>query len=49
MVIAGRVATATDFANNVLELSNKLEVSTAEIQPQLEELKRALPEFDWHS
>ena len=48
MVIAGRVATATDFANSVLELSNKLDVPVAEIQPQLETLKRVLPEFDWH-
>ena len=49
MVIAGRVATATDFANNVLELSNKLEVPISEIQPQLETLKYALPELNWHS
>lgn len=45
--IAGAVATTTDFANNVLELSNKLEVPVKAIQPKLEEFKKLQPEFAW--
>ena len=49
ITIAGAVATATDFANNVLELSSKLEVPAEAIQPQLEKFKSLRPEFEWQS
>jgi len=49
IAVAGSIATATDFANNVLELSNKLEIPTEAIQPQLEEFSRLRPDFEWSS
>ena len=49
LLMLGRgVATATDFANNVLELSEKLDVTTETFQPQLEKFKQIYPEFDWY-
>jgi hypothetical protein len=41
------IATATDFANNVLELADKLAVPTDALQPQLQQLRAIYPEFDW--
>lgn len=43
LMLGGGVATATDFANNVLELSEKLDVPTETFQPQLEQLKQIYP------
>ncbi|MFG6104888.1 pentapeptide repeat-containing protein [Leptothoe sp. EHU-05/26/07-4] len=41
------VAGTADFANNVLDLSDKLQVSRTEIQTQLQEVKQFYPEFKW--
>ena len=49
IAIAGSVATATDFANNVFELSNKLNVPVEAIRPQLEEFKKLQSNFEWQS
>jgi hypothetical protein len=47
LMLGGGVATATDFANNVLELSEKLDVPAETFQPQLEQFKQIHPKFDW--
>ena len=47
IALGTHIATATDFANNVLELSQKLSVPTQALQPQLEQLKQIHPDFDW--
>lgn len=47
IAVGGSIATATDFANNVLELSEKLNVPVETFQPQLEQFKQIHPEFDW--
>lgn len=49
IALGTHIATATDFANNVLELSQKLEVPTQALQPQLEQLKQLHPDFEWVS
>lgn len=49
ILLGGGIATATDFANNVLELSEKLNVPTQEFQPQLQQFKQIYPDFDWQS
>jgi type I site-specific restriction endonuclease len=49
IALGGAVATATDFANNVLELSQKLDVPTQALQPQLQQLKQIHPGFVWES
>ncbi|WP_052288291.1 pentapeptide repeat-containing protein [Leptolyngbya iicbica] len=41
------IATATDFANNVLELADKLAVPIEVLEPQLREFKAIHPNFDW--
>ena len=45
IAVAGTIATATDFANNVFELSNNLKVPIDVIQPQLREFKELQPQF----
>ena len=47
IALGTHIATATDFANNVLELADKLAVPTVALQPQLEQLKEIHPTFDW--
>jgi uncharacterized protein YjbI with pentapeptide repeats len=47
LMLGGGVATATDFANNVLELSKKLDVPAETFRPQLEHFKQLYPEYDW--
>ena len=47
LALGGGVAQTTDFANNVLDLSDKLGVSTESIAPQLEQVKQLNPEFNW--
>ncbi|MEM1308193.1 MAG: pentapeptide repeat-containing protein [Cyanobacteria bacterium P01_H01_bin.153] len=47
ITLGTHVATATDFANNVLELSQKLDVPTQTLQPQLQQLKEMHPDFEW--
>jgi uncharacterized protein YjbI with pentapeptide repeats len=47
IAVSGAVATATDFANNLLELSAKLSIPAAEFQRQLQQLKELQPDFDW--
>ncbi|NER81409.1 MAG: winged helix-turn-helix domain-containing protein [Leptolyngbya sp. SIO1D8] len=49
IAVGGAVATATDFANNTLELSEKLSIPAETFQPQLKQLKQLNPEFDWQS
>ncbi|MGB3309160.1 MAG: pentapeptide repeat-containing protein [Nodosilinea sp.] len=49
ILLGGGIATATDFANNVLELSEKLNVPAKEFQPQLQQFKQIYPDFDWQS
>ncbi|MEM9005059.1 MAG: hypothetical protein AAGE59_16245 [Cyanobacteria bacterium P01_F01_bin.86] len=44
IALGTHVATATDFANNVLELSPKLSVPTQALEPRLEQLKQTHPE-----
>ncbi|NEQ48182.1 MAG: hypothetical protein F6K00_33470 [Leptolyngbya sp. SIOISBB] len=39
---------ATDFANNVLELSQKLDVPVQILEPQLQQLKQLHPDFQWN-
>jgi hypothetical protein len=48
ILLGGGIATATDFANNILELSKKLNVSAEVFQPQLQKIKQIYPDFDWH-
>lgn len=43
LMISGGVATATDFANNILELSKKLNIPTETFQSQVEQLKQSYP------
>jgi hypothetical protein len=45
LMLGGGVATATDFANNVLELSKKLDLPAETFRPQLEHFKQIYPEF----
>jgi uncharacterized protein YjbI with pentapeptide repeats len=45
LMLGGGVATATDFANNVLELSKKLDFPAETFRPQLEQFKQIYPEF----
>jgi len=47
LALGTHIATATDFANNVLELADKLAVPTEALQPQLQQLKEIHPEFEW--
>ena len=47
IALGTHVATATDFANNVLELSQKLDVPTQILEPQLQQLKQLHPTFEW--
>ncbi len=47
IALGTHIATATDFANNVLELADKLAVPTDALQPQLQQLKEIHPEFEW--
>lgn len=47
--VGGAVATATDFANNTLELSEKLSIPAETFQPQLQQLQQANPDFNWPS
>jgi hypothetical protein len=47
IALGTHIATATDFANNVLELSQKLDVPAQALQPQLEQLKQIYPDFNW--
>ena len=47
IALGTHVATATDFANNVLELSQKLSVPAQALQPQLQQLKQIHPGFKW--
>ncbi|MEM9008822.1 MAG: hypothetical protein AAGE59_35600, partial [Cyanobacteria bacterium P01_F01_bin.86] len=45
IAVGTTVATATDFANNVLELSQKLSIPPTEFQPQLQQLQQIQPDF----
>ena len=45
--VGGGVATATDFANNVLELSDKFSIPPQTFKPQLQQLKQMNPNFMW--
>ena len=47
MTIGGAIATGTDFANNVLDLSDKVGVPTTEIQQKLLDVKHMYPAFKW--
>lgn len=47
IALGTHVATATDFANNVLDLSQKLSVPQQALQPQLQQLKQIHPDFEW--
>lgn len=49
IALGTHIATATDFANNVLELSQKLDVPAQTLQPQLQQLKQIHPTFEWPS
>jgi len=49
IAVGSTVATATDFANNTLELSEKLSIPAETLQPQLQQLKQANPDFNWPS
>lgn len=49
IAVGGAVATATDFAHNTLELSEKLSIPAETFQPQLQQLKQLNPDFDWQS
>lgn len=47
IMLGGGVATATAFTNNLLSLSEKLEVPVATFQPQLAELKQIHAQAEW--
>ncbi|MGF1520907.1 MAG: pentapeptide repeat-containing protein [Leptolyngbyaceae cyanobacterium] len=47
IALGTHIATATDFANNVLELSQKLSVPAQALEPQLQQLKDIHPDFEW--
>jgi uncharacterized protein YjbI with pentapeptide repeats len=47
IALGGTVATATDFANNVLELSSKLSIPPQALQPQLMQLQQLHPDVEW--
>ncbi|NER82345.1 MAG: pentapeptide repeat-containing protein [Leptolyngbya sp. SIO1D8] len=47
IAVGSTVATTTDFANNVLELSQKLSIPATEFQTQLQQLKQIQPDFEW--
>ena len=47
VALGGSIAQVTDFANNVLDLSDKLGVPTESIEPQLQQVKQLNPEFNW--
>ncbi|NEQ48192.1 MAG: hypothetical protein F6K00_33530 [Leptolyngbya sp. SIOISBB] len=48
IALGTHIATATDFANNVLELSQKLDVPVQILEPQLQQLKQLHPDFQWN-
>mgnify|MGYP001791688981 CR=1 FL=1 len=48
IVTGTHIATATDFANNVLELSEKLSIPADIFQPQIEQLQEIRPDFNWN-
>ena len=48
IALGTHIATATDFANNVLELSQKLDVPAQTLEPQLQQLKQLHPDFQWN-
>ncbi|MEM6839083.1 MAG: hypothetical protein AAF609_19810 [Cyanobacteria bacterium P01_C01_bin.120] len=45
ITLGNHVATATDFANNVLERSPKLDVPAQTLEPQLQQLQQLHPDF----
>lgn len=47
IALGTHVATATDFANNVLELADKLNVPQQALKPQLQQLKQIHLDFEW--
>ncbi|MDV3352696.1 hypothetical protein QGP82_28735 [Leptothoe sp. LEGE 181152] len=48
VTLGGGIAGVADFANNVLDLSQKLQVPFVEIQPQLSQVKQLYPDFKWN-
>jgi uncharacterized protein YjbI with pentapeptide repeats len=49
LLLGGGVATATAFANDVLDLAEKLNVPAEAFRPQLEQFKQVHPSFSWPS
>jgi hypothetical protein len=47
VAVGGTVAGGADFANNTLELSEKLSIPATTFESQLQQLKQVNPDFDW--